>query len=122
MLSTTGLSGPPCSLLAAWVYKCVAVLDPQSGCADVLPCPFPPFFLQAEHARRLVARGVGVISREAPAYRKAKTDPPHFTAEGIQALVQEVRLGWLTWADVPPAHIEPQLPVWVHARAGTDRQ
>ena len=50
-------------------------------------------FLQAEHASRLVARGVGVISREAPAYRKADKDPPHFTAESIKTLVQEVRLG-----------------------------
>lgn len=38
-----------------------------------------------------MSRGVGVISREAPAFRKADRDPPHFTAEGIQALVQEVR-------------------------------
>jgi hypothetical protein len=33
-----------------------------------------------------------VISREAPAYRKAAKDPQHFTAEGMRALVQEVRL------------------------------
>lgn len=73
-------------------------------------------FLQAEHAKRLVARGVGVISREAPAYRKADKDPPHFTADSIKGLVQEVRLGCLGAA---VAHVECQLRVcWTPALVG----
>jgi hypothetical protein len=49
-----------------------------------------PLVHQAEHALRLVNRGVGVVSREAPAYRKADSDPTHYTADGIRLLVQEV--------------------------------
>lgn len=46
--------------------------------------------VQAAHADRLVARGVGVVSREAPAFRKADTDPVHYTAQGISGLIREV--------------------------------
>jgi hypothetical protein len=55
----------------------------------LLPCPAP--LPQAEHAARLVARGVGLISPQAPAFRKGHHSPAHFTAEGIQELVQQVR-------------------------------
>lgn len=73
-------------------------------------------FLQAEHAKRLVARGVGVISREAPAYRKADKDPPHFTAESIKTLVQEVRLGCGLSAAV--VRVGAQLGLWLDPSIG----
>lgn len=59
----------------------------------LLACLFaclPCLCAQAEHALRVRSRGAGVISYEAPAYRKADSDPQHYTAAGIQALVQEV--------------------------------
>lgn len=56
------------------------------------PCAACSFTSQAAAAARLVDRGVGVISHEAPAFRKGAGHPVHYTAQSISGLIQEVRV------------------------------
>lgn len=59
--------------------------------ADLFSCMLTSCLVQAHHAERLVSRGVGVISYEAPAYRKGRAGhPSHYTAEGITGLIRQV--------------------------------
>lgn len=51
-------------------------------------------FLQADNALKLVSRGAGVISPQAPAYRKGAKLAVTFTRQHVTYIIREVCYAW----------------------------